>query len=326
MTRISRSHHRRRSTMQDRERTAMRFVQRLSAIRTDVGQSIVRTYAGPSMVRSSPACRSPIRVDRRDAERFADPEYVAEASDSLGRGVRRRLTTVVAASRCSNACRAEPSRAARYNQPSIRLTLAVITSAGGVSRNVASVTDTRRLLGNSTLAQGPTHVGVTPALDRSAKGVAEVLALEGAAEAFDRDLAQAFDREDVASRVVRDRHAGVRASVGRFAAALAMLLIASCTSDVYLGSRACDPLAGGECTCATTAECPDPFQCIADGSNTTGVCRPPAGCTLESGTLDCPAPVTCSNTTPCASNDEACCMTEGVCYPATCLGCCVNFN
>jgi hypothetical protein len=114
-----------------------------------------------------------------------------------------------------------------------------------------------------------------------------------------------------------------RAQFGRAGRAVtAVLSLAACTSDVYLGSRACDPLGGGECACATTTDCPDQFQCIAEGSNTSGVCRPPAGCTLENRTLDCPAPPVCSNNTPCVSNDEACCMADGICYPATCLGCC----
>ena len=123
----------------------------------------------------------------------------------------------------------------------------------------------------------------------------------------------------------------------RALAALAALALAACTYDLHLGARApaCDPAAGDLCPCADTSECPPNFYCI--GGNTGASCRPPAGCTIApGGDLDCPAagcnPATepgCNPADPCSANvcgvnTDACCAADSRCYPASCIGCCMQ--
>jgi hypothetical protein len=100
-------------------------------------------------------------------------------------------------------------------------------------------------------------------------------------------------------------------------------LATACTSDILLGSRACDPL-GSTCACTSTAECPEPFLCMPNANNTTdGTCQPPPNCSVTNAGLSCAQAETCENANTCTVNTSlSCCASDRVCYPPSCLGCC----
>jgi len=106
-------------------------------------------------------------------------------------------------------------------------------------------------------------------------------------------------------------------------------------------TAACDPQNGNLCECNDTAECPSNFYCVPDQNSDPNAryCQPPQDCNTDpDGNLDCTntgcdpnqadcnAAPDCNANNSCANNGDACCPTDGKCYPADCVGCCTNAN